>query len=98
MKVWREKGLANLANSTKLSNFICQASYNSATIISILTIILPNKFFMFSPNFSLTKLLSYMVSKTAIIVYIKLINIPCGYNFIQMQALRNKMNNSLNVM
>ena len=41
-KVWREKSLANLANFTKSPNFIRQTSYNSTTIVSIVT---------FSPNF-----------------------------------------------
>ena len=39
----------------KLLNFICQTICSSTTIIGILT---------FLPNFSLTKLLSYTVSKT----------------------------------
>ena len=58
----------NLANFIKSPNFIRQISYNSwqlATIVSILTF-LPNlihqiDFFTFSPNFSPTKLLSYVV-------------------------------------
>ena len=41
-KVWQEKSLANLVNFTKSPNFIRQTSYNSTTIVSILT---------FSPNF-----------------------------------------------
>ena len=40
-KVWWEKSLVNLANFTKSPNFICQTSYNSTTIVSILTF-LPN--------------------------------------------------------
>ena len=41
-KVWREKSLANLANFTKSPNFIRQTSYNSTTVVSIVT---------FRPNF-----------------------------------------------
>ena len=48
---------------TKLPNFICQKFCNSITIINNLmfspNFILPNWFFTFSSNFSLTKLLSY---------------------------------------
>ena len=62
-KVWREKSLVNLANFTKSPNFIRQTSYNSTTIVSILT---------FSPNFirqidcftCFAKLLSYTVYST----------------------------------
>ena len=65
-KVWREKSLVNLVNFIKLPNFIRQTSYNSTTIVSILTFS-PNfirqiDFFTFLPNFSPTKLLSYTVS------------------------------------
>ena len=40
-KVWRKKSLVNLAYFTKSPNFSHQTSYNSTTIISILTF-LPN--------------------------------------------------------
>ena len=47
-----------LGNFTKSPNFIRQTSYSSATIIRLFCQI---DLFTFSPNFSLTKLLSYMV-------------------------------------
>ena len=64
-KGWREKSLVNLANFTKLPNFIRQTSYNSTTIASIL-MFSPNfirqiDIFTFSPNFSPAKLSSYTV-------------------------------------
>ena len=63
-KVWREKSLANLANFTKSPNFICQTSYHSITIVSIVT---------FSPNFihqiDILHIFAKLFSRQAFVLY-----------------------------